>query len=330
MKKNLCVLTLALAALSVSACSPESSVAESGEVTAAYEIGAYEALETDEEETAGSQNLSSEESQLAEETKASGDGTESEDTAICRYPTASASGDGIKFTVSTQERTYPNEALEDEIKLLGSFQTIDIDEEGFDELKNAVAKENERAMDDYVAMWESEVTYFEEANADEDALTSSMWSITVTVEPARYDGRVFSYTRVTDTYLGGAHPNAYAACKNFDAVTGAELEFQDAAADYDGVYEFVLEELRNLKEETEGLEYFEGYEESINAAFYPENADVSVSAEDEVIASLTLNWLIGTDGVYIIFNPYDIAPYAAGRISVQIPKSSGLLNNGLF
>ena len=73
---------------------------------------------------------------------------------------------------------------------------------------------------------------------------------------------------------------------------------------------------------------------SFSGAFVsgPGEGEKVVSEEDgfEPNTAYMPNWVSGEDGVYIIFNNYDIAPYAAGRITVNVPVSSGLLDGEIF
>ena len=250
---------------------------------------------------------------------------ESADTTVVK-----TSEDGLSVEIKTEEMTYPEGSDVESAKLTGKVQSIDVDDEELTELKDALKAENASARKAYDEMWDSSVSIFEGENAPD---TASVWSIETTVEPSRCDDAIFSFTRTDYSYIGGAHPNTYVTGMNYDPASGEELVLSDVVTDYDAVYEYVLNDLKEQAEENEDLAYFDDYESTVHTMFYGAGEGEKVVSEEDGIEPNTAympNWVSGEDGVYIIFNNYDIAPYAAGRITVNVPVSSGLLDGEIF
>ena len=117
----------------------------------------------------------------------------------------------------------------------------------------------------------------------------------------RADSRIFSFLDIEETYTGGAHGSSYQKGVNMDAATGRQLTLQDVTSDYDQVYSAVMERLNQISED--GM-LFEEYPDTVSKMFY--DGDTS------------LEWTMDREGVIFYFNPYEIAPYAAGCIEVPL------------
>ncbi len=111
----------------------------------------------------------------------------------------------------------------------------------------------------------------------------------------RADTLVFSIREDFYSYTGGVHGNYGSMGWNFDAATGERLELVDVLADTDGLAELLGEKLREK---------------------YPYEPFESL---DAVLAEYTLdqyNWSLGYQGLTFYFNPYEIAAYASGLLTV--------------
>ena len=110
---------------------------------------------------------------------------------------------------------------------------------------------------------------------------------------------VLSLMFVNFFYLGGAHPGSYHWSVNYDFSTGQELTLGDlfipGSPYLERISEYCIPEL------TEKLE-FDIWEEG--AVPTPENYQV---------------WALTSEGVLIIFDEYQVAPYAAGPQQVIVP-----------
>ena len=144
-----------------------------------------------------------------------------------------------------------------------------------------------------------------------EMMENNGWESELTVTAVRADETVLSLTQTEYTWLGGAHPYTYITGITYDTKTGKELSLKDIAADYDGIYDYVC---KKLPEENEPDMFFEDYEDTVKSMFYEENGDYG-----------PVKWFLTDEGVTIWFNQYDIAPYAAGPVSVEIPFAEGLV-----
>lgn len=138
-----------------------------------------------------------------------------------------------------------------------------------------------------------------------EMMADNGWESELTLTAVRADETVLCLMQTDYSWLGGAHPNTYITGITYDTQTGQELSLKDIAKDYDGIYDYVL---KKLAEENDPNMFFEGYEDTVKAMFY--GGDGSYSP---------VQWFLTNDGVTIWFNQYDIAPYAAGPVTVEIP-----------
>ena len=110
---------------------------------------------------------------------------------------------------------------------------------------------------------------------------------------------VLSVLFVNFFYLGGAHPGSYHWSLNYDFTTGQELSLGDlfvpGSAYLERIAEYCSEQLRQHLE-------FDIWEDG--AAPTSENYQV---------------WTITSGGLLIIFDEYQVAPYAAGPQQVIVP-----------
>ena len=109
---------------------------------------------------------------------------------------------------------------------------------------------------------------------------------------------------------GGAHPNQWSQWLNFDFETGKRLTvdgvFQASARQE--VEQLILAQLIRQQAELHPEEKVETVEDLNNLGFLQHTA-----------LYIPDNFLLSKKGVLFLFNRYDIAPYAAGEIVVEIP-----------
>ncbi|MDK2905142.1 MAG: hypothetical protein PWR12_1218 [Eubacteriaceae bacterium] len=133
---------------------------------------------------------------------------------------------------------------------------------------------------------------------------------TVTAAITYNNNNVFSIVQEQYTYSGGAHGNTETSAHTFESKYGAELSLGDLLSIPDtqisGLITNEFYALRNTD---------------------PAYADIDLSA---IAASLNANsdFYLNDTGLVIYFNPYEVAPGAAGRVELTIPYSrSDLLND---
>ncbi len=116
---------------------------------------------------------------------------------------------------------------------------------------------------------------------------------------------ILSYVTKTDCYLGGAHGSFVIFYYNFDKKTGKLLNINDI-----------------IPEEAEMLA-LKAMEEQLCKDWEAKDlADLQEKTGITLLGDLYLtnNFLIKGDSIEFLFNQYDIAPYAAGLISVTLPR----------
>ncbi len=103
------------------------------------------------------------------------------------------------------------------------------------------------------------------------------------------------------SYFGGAHPGSHHRVLNYDLTTGNVLSlgdlFEPGSNYLDLIAEYCIQELKKNQEIL-----FPDFEQSAGP-----------SAENYQV------WIITPDGLLVVFEEYQVAPYAAGPQSVLVP-----------
>ena len=123
--------------------------------------------------------------------------------------------------------------------------------------------------------------------------------------------RLLCINEVEYSYAGGTHPNSLVLTWNFDLTTGELVSWEQMTDDIEAFRNFLLERIHAFLE-TEQLSDGMGWAD----ALYPNYKEVLPQMLEEP------NWYIEEGNLYVVFNPYDIAPYAAGSIAVTIPMAA--------
>ncbi len=114
----------------------------------------------------------------------------------------------------------------------------------------------------------------------------------------RADSRVVSLLRYEYSYTGGVHGNYGYQGVNLNTETGERIALSDVFADRKKLSKVIMKRLRKK---------------------YPENSFEHLEKElRERAAAGTLNWTLDPRGVTFYFNPYEIASYAEGVLTVTI------------
>ena len=116
---------------------------------------------------------------------------------------------------------------------------------------------------------------------------------------------IMSYMTLTDCYLGGAHGSHAVQYYNFDRTTGRLL----------GIGDIVPAEKEMLVLMAMGDQLCKDWDAK-DLADLQEKTGITMLGD----LYLTNNFLIKGDSIEFLFNQYEIAPYAAGLISVTVPK----------
>lgn len=146
-------------------------------------------------------------------------------------------------------------------------------------------------LDSFVAMAQEEVDYLE----------SVPWTLEQTFEITERASFI-ELNNAGWSYTGGAHGNYWSYFNLFDRKTGRVLKLNDFITDIQALNRFALPYFREQQEIPDGMtleEYgfwFTGDNLELNDNFYIENGNI-----------------------IFVFNPYAIAPYAAGSSELIIP-----------
>ena len=136
--------------------------------------------------------------------------------------------------------------------------------------------------------------------------------------PTRIDHSVLSLFGTLNSYSGGTHGSLSCDSANYDLSTGDILtlgSIMHMDADKNQFIELIIDKLSN----DNALQLFDGFEEGVyNRLGGDEN--------------LYEDFYFTTTGLTFFFAPYEIAPYSAGIITVEIPYEElpGLIYDGYF
>ena len=137
---------------------------------------------------------------------------------------------------------------------------------------------------------------------------------------ARHDSRVVSLISLSSMYSGGAHAYAEQTAYNLDLQELRLLALEDViseerAPELSGM---VLDAIREKFAMLEDYGLYEDYESTIDQSF--------------VYGGMTKDWYLNDVGLVIYYDPYELAPYAAGVIKVELPYGDlrGILREAYY
>ena len=141
----------------------------------------------------------------------------------------------------------------------------------------------------------------------------------VIYNPTRIDHGVLSLSGTQNIYSGGTHGALGCVSANYDLTTGDVLtlgSIMHMDATKEQFIQIIIEKLASQAEE---LQLFTGFEDGVYHRL----------GGDE---NLYEDFFFSTTGLNFYFAPYEIAPYAAGVINVEIPyhELTGLIYDGYF
>ena len=138
------------------------------------------------------------------------------------------------------------------------------------------------------------------------------YSESISIDLKRRDNKVLSFILNDYTFMGGAHGGGSYTGVNFDVATGKQItldDLGDAEAIRQTSKQYILDTIANSSETARGNLYSDDiidYKEVIEELFSNGNQP---------------DFYLDTVGITFVFQQYDIAPYAAGMISVTVPYS---------
>jgi hypothetical protein len=159
-------------------------------------------------------------------------------------------------------------------------------------------------VDSIEADWKVELAERYDPESEYKDIFQYYYSVEAGPVEKEQDG-ILSYQAITDTYLGGAHGSHYVQYFNFDVQSGKLLTISDVVpADKEMLVLMAMEERLCKDWEAKDL------------------ADLQEKTGITMLGNLYLtnNFLLRGDSIVFLFNQYEIAPYAAGLISVTLAK----------
>lgn len=188
--------------------------------------------------------------------------------------------------------------------------TIHVLNDGYDALKETLDQYNEMNWQEVYTMYLEHREYAIEGMFPE----GTELYISREIEVTRADSKVLSLVNAESSFVGGAHGSFYENAEVFDVESGETLELSAVVTDYDKVYEYVI---NGLKENYESDMFFADYEDWVHEMFYE---------PDGAMAS-PLEWTMDMEGIEFRFSPYIIGPWASGTFEVELPYEG---NEDLF
>lgn len=210
------------------------------------------------------------------------------------------------------ERYVPEE---DQILLTASWELPTIvttgDDAGQSKLEKALnvwVEEQKQSFMDTVEQYEQDAQDYLESMKDNSEPTDFAFygfSTDLGTEYMRVDSSVLSFRQMYSDYTGGAHGNYGYEGVTFDVETGNKLELTDLLVD-EVTFEQFCDNISELCAQRAKEEYSDGLYEN-----YEEIMEESITEQ--------ANWYLDAAGLTMIFNPYEIGPYAMGPAFVTIP-----------
>lgn len=218
----------------------------------------------------------------------------------------------------TQEDTAP---LRSNVRFVSGFRSFDADDgtmllyESYDEGVFSTADPSieqwvngilSQINEDYHSFSQEMLTTARSHHQDFQD-TFYCYSNYLTMGVGRHDSRVLSLLTLSSVYSGGAHPSSLQTAYNLDLVRKTQLRLEDVILPEGEsvIRQSVQNELEHRFMDGDTLMLYEGYTDTLDSMLS--------------YGTMTQNWYLNQEGLVIYFNQYEIAPYAAGIIKVEIP-----------
>lgn len=210
------------------------------------------------------------------------------------------------YSVASQRYTDNIFSEEDASLLLmeSCYDTIEIQGDGYDALKTAVSQWQTATLENLQVYIDS---CTESAKEHSEQTTDFYgYSVSQTYQVMRSDTRILSILEDYYEYAGGAHPSYYISGINFDAVTGKRLTLEDIAVNPE---EFQQQALAYV------LDYLKNSDVGQEDGFYDDYESIIQETYSNT------SWYFTAAGITFVYNPYEIAPYAAGNFEITLPAA---------
>jgi hypothetical protein len=149
---------------------------------------------------------------------------------------------------------------------------------------------------------------FNELEAEQNKLPAderyAVYEVEIETREAYRNSKVICIEQNGYFNTGGAHPNSHISLFTFDALTGKTLELKDLMIDEKGFIKVVEEYLRQSHEVKPN--------ETLADAGFLEMESLPIPVD----------YAVTSTGLRVIYNTYEIAPYATGASGFEIPFSA--------
>lgn len=297
MKKTTAALLIALMVFSVSSCSmireKKPDTKETEEETEETEASETEA--TTSEETTTAETSAEETSESTTETTEETTVETSAAEAVEEKKESDFIDISFEYYSDRDIRYIDGEAYGAEYNL----QTIFVTDDRYPQLSKLLSDENANTYNSYKIAMQTNFDDSETSADNEDYPFLYIADESESVNAIRADKNLLSITRSYSSYLGGAHGMYGVAAKNYDPDSAKLLTLDDFCTDKEQLRERIIAELSKKSDML--------YDDFLNFL-----GDDMFDWESDIYS-------ITYSGLTVYFDPYSVAPYASGLITVDIP-----------
>lgn len=145
------------------------------------------------------------------------------------------------------------------------------------------------------------------------------YCLDILYSPTRIDQGVLSLSGVSFSYTGGNHSNKIATAANYNMLTGEVLTLGSILYHQDAKETLIQLVIQKAEAIAEEAQLYPDYQDFITQRF----------AREE---SFDEDWYFTNTGLTFYFSPYEIAPYFAGIVTLEIPYSelTGVIADEFF
>lgn len=182
-----------------------------------------------------------------------------------------------------------------------SYSTVKIVNDGFENLASSLSRWSEEQITPREELLESAKDHYD--TVGEKELFTNYYS-DETISIGRIDSNIISLIGVFSEYSGGAHGMYGTAGYTYDVESGQELSLADLLTDEEAFYDAATEYITNALYEEFGDGLFPDYQKTV---------------EDHWTGEYGITYYLDASGIVIVYNPYDVGPYAMGEAHVTLP-----------
>ncbi len=298
MKNNMRFLALALTGILVlSGCSSQEASKTDEDSLETIEFGEPGMEDGDGEETRETSEEQTDEEQARTD--------ESAETLDAEAGQAEAPAVSIKQ--SEEKKIYDDTG--EVLLVTESHAIVEITSDGFDALKKTVegyyGKDNTDTIDDMTEEAQNHLQGLKELDGY-DVSPFPTYYMDKTSSLERSDSSVISFSNMDYEYWGGAHGNYATYGYTVDVESGSELKFEDIITDMEGFRAEAVPYVTDKLDEDYGDGLFPEYAETVGSTFGGEYEP---------------SWFLNATGIVIVFQTYEVGPYAMGQAVVTLPYS---------